>query len=62
MWVPETSPQCKLLPFPRLAQVWKDTECDSRKHNPNHSLTQVLSPPDPVKAITKIWSSSRWQS
>lgn len=56
----ETSPQKQAAP-PKLAQGQGGSECDSPKA-PNHNQTLSLSPPDPVKATTKIqrlWLQNR---
>lgn len=43
----------KQAALPKLARGQEGSECDSPKV-PNHNLTSSLSPPDPVKATTRI--------
>lgn len=60
MCMTEASPQ-KQAASPKLAQGQGGSECDSPKA-PNHNRMLSLSPPDPVKATTKIqrlWLQNR---
>lgn len=48
----------KQAALPKLARGQEGSECDSPKV-PNHNLTSSLSPPDPVKATTRLWLRRR---